>query len=178
MYSDQEKKQVLQHLDRERDGLIAATVGLSEAQANFKPSPDSWSVAQIMEHLALVEDRVIGRISQLLESSPAVQEGKVEDSDAVLIAKVRDRSQKFQAPEPVQPAGARLSDSLERLGASRGKLADLLTSAPPDFRQRSMPHPVFGPLDAHQWLIALAGHCGRHTQQISETKTAPDFPPN
>ena len=178
MYSDQEKKQVLQHLDRERDSLIAATVGLSKAQANFKPAPDRWSVAEIIEHLAIVEDLVIGRISQLLESSTTVQPQKVEDSDTVLIAKVRDRSRKFQAPDPIQPAGAPLSDSLERLAANRAKLVDLLNSAPSDFRQRSMPHPVLGPLDAHQWLIAVAGHCGRHTQQIFETIAAANFPPN
>jgi hypothetical protein len=178
MYTDQEKQQVLQHLDRGRDVLLEATVGLSEAQANFKPSQDSWSVAQIVEHLAMVEDRVIGRVLQLLEVSPAVQEGKVEDSDAVLIAKVMDRSKKYRAPDVVQPAGEPLADSFERLTVSRSKLADLLKSAPPDFRERSMPHPVFGPLDAHQWLVALAGHCGRHTLQICETKSAANFPSN
>ena len=178
MYSDQEKRQVLQLLDHTRDSLLGATVGLSAAQAHFKPSPDSWSVAEIVEHLAIVEDRVIGRVSQLLESSPAIQEGKVEDSDAILIAKVMDRSKKFRSPDFVQPAGEPLADSFERLTASRRKLVDLLNTAPPDFRERSLPHPVLGPLDAHQWLVALAGHCGRHTLQICETKSAANFPSN
>jgi hypothetical protein len=65
---------------------------------------------------------------------------------------------------------------MERLTVSRQKLIDLVQSAPPDFRERTASHPALGPLDAHQWMIAVAGHCGRHTAQINETKAAPDFP--
>jgi hypothetical protein len=36
----------------------------------------------------------------------------------------------------------------------------------------------FGPLemDAHQWLLSLAGHSERHTAQINEVKAAKNFP--
>ena len=94
----------------------------------------------------------------------------------MLFGKVLDRTAKFQAPEPVQPTGKALADSLERLSVTQRKIVDAIHSAPPDFRQRAMPHPVLGLLDSHQWLVALAGHCGRHTLQINETKAAPNFP--
>jgi uncharacterized damage-inducible protein DinB len=177
MYSAKDGNEIILNLDQARDGLMSATAGLSDAQSNFKPSPTSWSIAEIVEHLAAVEDRIFGRVSQMLAAPPeAAPGGKFQDSDAALIAKLRDRSTKFQAPEPAQPTGKPFSNSLERLAANRPKLAELLQSAPADFRQRTMPHPVFGPLDAHQWLLALAGHCGRHTQQIIETKAHPNFP--
>jgi hypothetical protein len=129
-----------------------------------------------VEHLAIVQERVIGRIDQLLLSTPDPAPNEAAFTDEILTEKVADRSAKFPAPEVAQPRGHRLSDSLERLAAGRRRVGELVASAPPDFQHRSMPHPVFGPLDCHQWLVALAGHCVRHTKQILETKGSASFP--
>ena len=174
MHSLQEKNELLQRLDGAREQLIAAVAGLSQPQANFTPSPDAWSVAGIVEHLATVEDFVIMRVERMT-SEP--DHGNFKDSDLVLFDKVVDRTEKFQAPERVHPTGKPLGSSLERLAATREKIVGLIRSAPDGhFRQHSMEHPVFGPLDGHQWVVAMAGHCLRHTQQIQETKSAPNFP--
>jgi hypothetical protein len=176
MYPTQDASNVIQHIELSRQSLGTAIAGLSETQSNFKPAPNRWSIAETLEHIATVEERVIGRISQMLASAPGAPDGRVNDSDSVLITKVLDRTSRFQAPEPVQPTGKPLSHSMERLAASRQKLVDLVRSAPADFRERTATHPALGPLDAHQWLIAVAGHCGRHTAQINETKAASGFP--
>jgi len=176
MYSNEERNEAIRYLERTRAGLIEAVVNLTENQANFKPAPDAWSVAEIVEHLAIVEDRVIARISQMLASAPSPSNAGIQDSDAVLFGKVVDRSKKFQAPDPIHPTGQPLAISLERLTATRRIFDEFVWSVPSDFRQRSMPHPVLGPLDGHQWLVALAGHCSRHTKQILENKAAPLFP--
>jgi hypothetical protein len=174
MHSLQEKNELLQRLDGARERLIAAVAGLSHPQANFKPSPDAWSVAGIVEHLATVEDFVVRRLENMT-SEP--DHGNFKDSDVVLFDKVVDRSEKIQAPERVHPTGKPLSSSLERLAATREKIVGLIQSAPDgNFRQHSMHHPVFGPLDGHQWIVAMAGHHLRHTQQILEIKSAPNFP--
>ena len=174
MHSLEEKNELLQRLDNAREGLIAAVSGLSESQANFKPSPEAWSVANIVEHLATVEDFVVMRIEKMV-SEP--DDGNFKDSDIILFDKVADRSSKFQAPDCVQPSGKTVASSLERLTATRAKIVDLIRSAPDGhFRKHSMPHPVFGPLDGHQWIVAAAGHCTRHTRQILETKGARNFP--
>jgi hypothetical protein len=129
-----------------------------------------------VEHLAIVQERVIGRIDQLLVSTPDREPNGAKFTDEILTEKVADRSAKFPAPDVAQPTGHRLSDSLERLAAGRQRVGELVASPPPDFRHRAMPHPVFGPLDCHQWLVALAGHCVRHTKQILETKGGVSFP--
>jgi hypothetical protein len=174
MHSLEEKNELLQRLDNAREGLIAALSGLSESQANFKPSPEAWSVAGIVEHLATVEDFVVMRVEKMA-SEP--DDGNFKDSDVVLFDKVVDRSAKFQAPERAHPTGKPLASSLERLVATRAKIVELIRSAPDGhFRQHSMHHPVLGPMDGHQWLVATAGHCARHTQQIIETKAELNFP--
>jgi hypothetical protein len=174
MHSLEEKNELLQRLDGARERLMAAVAGLSQPQADFKPAPDVWSVAGIVEHLATVEDFVVMRVENMT-SEP--HHGHFKDSDVVLFDKVVDRTETFQAPERVHPTGKPLGLSLQRLATTREKIVGLIRSAPDGhFRQHSMDHPVFGPLDGHQWVVAMAGHCLRHTQQILETKAAPNFP--
>lgn len=148
--------------------------GLSQTQAGFKPSSDAWSVAEIVEHIATAEVLVIIRLEKMT-SQP--NHGNFKDSDAVLFDKVVDRSERFQAPERVHPTGKSLASSLERLAATHKKIVGLIRSASDaHFRQHSSDHPLLGPLDGHQWVVTTAGHCLRHTKQILEIKSAPNFP--
>jgi hypothetical protein len=38
------------------------------------------------------------------------------------------------------------------------------------------PFPIFGTLNAYQWLIYIPLHNMRHDQQIAEVKASPGFP--
>jgi hypothetical protein len=177
MYSIREGTEVLERIDDAHDALITAVAGLSDAQSHFKPAPEAWSVAGIVEHLAIVEDRIVGRIHELLASPPEPDKPVAREADEILNHKILDRSSKAQAPEATHPTGRRsIAESLDSLVVSRNKIRDILWSAPADFRQRLRPLPRGGPIDCHQWLVTLGGHCMRHTQQIIETKTAPGFP--
>ncbi|PYT61985.1 MAG: hypothetical protein DMG35_08390, partial [Acidobacteria bacterium] len=51
-----EKDRATQYLEATKENVLEATKGLSDAQWNFKPAPDRWSVAQVMEHIAAAED--------------------------------------------------------------------------------------------------------------------------
>jgi len=44
--------QARQYFAVTRSRLEKATTGLTDAQARFKPAPDCWSIAEILEHLA------------------------------------------------------------------------------------------------------------------------------
>jgi uncharacterized damage-inducible protein DinB len=176
MYTELEKAEVIRRVDEVRSALLAAVDGLSEAQLKFKPSTDAWSVSEIVEHVSIVEDRILGRISDLLASATPSPSAMGADPDGAVFNKTIDRSRKATAPEFTLPKGQPLSNSLERLNKTRQRILDLVQSAPSHFRQYAVPHPRLGPLDNHQWLIMLAGHCCRHTEQILETKSAPEFP--
>lgn len=176
MYSIREGTEVLQYIDDAHDALITAVAGLSHAQSHFKPAPEAWSVAGIVEHLAIVEDRIVSRIHELLASAPELDKPIMKEADEILEHKILDRSSKAQAAEATHPTGKSIAESLDSLVVSRNRIREILRSAPADFRQRSMPHSRFGPMDCHQWLVTLGGHCMRHTQQILETKTASGFP--
>src|SRR2546430_16278314 len=50
-----EKDRALQYLESTKKNVLEATKGLSEEQWNFKPAPDRWSAAQVIERIAAAE---------------------------------------------------------------------------------------------------------------------------
>src|SRR6478736_6017754 len=54
--------QGVKYLEKTSQGVLAATKGLSEAQWNFKPATNRWSVAEITEHIAAAEDLFMAMI--------------------------------------------------------------------------------------------------------------------
>src|SRR5882757_4587051 len=70
--SQADKDRALAYLESTKKGVLDATKGLSDAQWNFKPAPDRWSVAEVMEHLAAAEDMLRGMTEEQVMKTPAV----------------------------------------------------------------------------------------------------------
>jgi hypothetical protein len=175
--TNMEREQGLRYLAESRAGVIEAVKGLSEAQFNFKPAPDRWSIAETLEHIGIVEDAVLNGVRARLEKGPApAADRDAKQVDAMLLEKVPDRSWKVQAPPQLSPTGHTTpAASLERFLASRQQMVNWLKSDS-DLRGHVVDHPVFGPMDGYQWILAAAGHSERHTKQILEVKADPNFP--
>ena len=173
----EERNQALEFLTQSRNGLFASVQGLSEAQWTFKPAPDRWSIAECVEHVVIVQDFVRANIGNLAAAA-ASPERDEKQIDALIIARVPDRSTRFPAPERVLPTGRWTPpEALDRYSASCQEIADRLSSAS-DLRGRAIPHPALGPLDGYQWILAVAGHTIRHTKQILEVAADPLYPAN
>jgi len=71
-----EKDKALQYLETTKKNVLEATKGLSEAQWNFKPAPDRWSVAQVMEHIAAAEDFIRATLKEKVMMAPAGDAGR------------------------------------------------------------------------------------------------------
>ena len=95
-----DRERGVNYLQQTRDGVIAATKGLSEAQMKFKPAPDRWSVAQVMEHIAAAEDFLLETTREKVMTGPAGEPGRdVKKTDETVLMMVPDRTHKAQAPE-------------------------------------------------------------------------------
>ena len=175
-----DREKAAKYLDQTRDGVIAATKGLSEAQMKFKPAPDRWSVAETLEHIALAEDYLMGNITQNIMKSPAgAADRDTAKIDAMILAALPDRSQKRQAPGPLVPTGRWTpAETLAHFEQSRAKTMEFLQTTP-DLRQHvSSDNPLKQPMDGYDWLLFIAAHSERHTKQIAEVKADPNFPKN
>lgn len=99
-----DKEKAAKYLDETRDGVVAATKGLSEAQMKFKPAPDRWSVAETLEHITLAEDFLLLNAKDKIMKAPAgAADRDTAKIDAMVLAMVPDRTQKRQAPGPLVP---------------------------------------------------------------------------
>ncbi len=167
----------LAHLEKTRAGVFAAAAGLSEAQLNFKPAPEKWSVAQVLEHIASAEDMLLGLVTgQVLKAPPPDAGTDPKATDEMILKAIPDRSQKRSAPEPLVPTNryGSSAEALKHFGESRAKTIALMQETP-DLRAHAMESPL-GKLDAYQWLLFISAHTERHTKQILEVKADAGFP--
>jgi DinB family protein len=177
--SQAERDRAMKYLETTKKGVLDATKGLSEAQWNFKPAPDRWSIAQVMEHIASAEDFLRGMDADQVMKAPAGDATRdVKALDDAVLAKVPDRSTKIQAPEPLQPSNRFGSpeSSIKHFVESRTATEDFLKSTP-GMRAHVADSPM-GKLDAYEFVLLIAAHSERHTKQILEVKADPGFPKN
>ena len=172
-----DRERATKYLEQTRDGIVAATKGLSEAQLKFKPDPDRWSVAETLEHIALAEDFLLQNVTDKIMKSPAGPADRdTAKADAMVLAMIPDRSHKAQAPPPLVPTGRWTpAEALDHFLKSRAQTIAFLESTS-DLRQHVADSPLGQPLDAYEWLLFVSAHSERHTKQILEVKADPNFP--
>ncbi|SFQ54606.1 DinB family protein [Parafilimonas terrae] len=175
--TEAERKFAVDHLIKTRDDLINAVKGLSDAQLNFKPAPDRWSVLECAQHIALTSQGLFGFVQQTLQT-PNDSALKATVTDEQFIGMVEDRSHKAQAAEPFKPVHApykTLDETLNAFNAGRDSLINYVQTTHDDLRGHIAELP-FAKIDAYQAILLVSAHTNRHTQQIEEVKADPNFP--
>jgi hypothetical protein len=174
-----EKDRALQYLESTKKAIVEATAGLSEAQWNFKAGPDRWSIAQVMEHIAAAEDYIRGILVEKVMVAPAAPGRDTKKIDDGVMAKVPDRSQKAQAPEPLVPTNRFGSPdaSLKHFLESRATTEEYLKTTP-GLRDHAVDSPLGVKMDGYEFVLFIAAHSERHTKQILEVKADPNYPKN
>jgi hypothetical protein len=180
----QELEQAHEYLKQTRDLVVGATKGLTESQWRFKPAHDRWSIAEIVEHMVLAQDLILGPIRQQLATAPAGPADRdIKQVDAIVISRFPDRTSKFHAPEILQPTGRWTPPAaMARLLENYDHLNEFLDSTP-DLRQhileaiplKAASKGAFDTMDGYQWILATGSHIERHTKQILEVKADPNF---
>jgi hypothetical protein len=181
----QELDQARRFLAQTRNAVVGATKGLLDAQWTFKPAPDRWSIAENLDHIVVVQERVLGPILEQLADAPAPPADRDnEQIDKIVINQFSTRLDKFKAPEFVHPAEQiDPSELLNRLASNYARLAECLESRP-GLRQHIVPAAplkavskgAFETMDGYQWILAAAAHTERHAKQMLEVMAAPGYP--
>ena len=164
--------QIFEVIDETRARLCRRVDGLSDEQAAARPHPDAWTAAEIVEHLSLIEGRLVKMLSMMLtkaESAGAGGNGAPVEMEPFSLDEFieRARDEKYDAPEAVRPSGqVALSDSLEKMKRSREFLHGLRPRIEAtDLSKVTYPHPAFGPLNFYRWLAFIGIHEERHLKQ-------------
>lgn len=166
--------ELVQPLEQSYTELEHALQGLDDNFCSAKPSPDSWSITEVVEHLGALERVLTPMLAEKLSPSeaPTLSEDDQQKADAALVARVISRESKFPASEAVSPTGRFTSyrEALADFRAARQRTLAYVKVTGQDLKALSMPHPILGPLNGHQWIQIVAGHTRRHIHQIAEIK--------
>jgi DinB superfamily len=157
--------------------------GLSEAQENFRPAPDRWTIAENVEHISIVNNGFLRLTYKLLKQAEADPKPARKDLQLPPLT-LKDNGElvhgKFEAPEIVRPKGdVPLAQSITK---NQQTIEDLLKLKPRldpiDLSELNWPHPSLGQLNLYQWLLLLGEHVERHRLQIEGVKLSANFPDN
>jgi hypothetical protein len=106
VFTEKDREFALKYANDTRDDFVKQLTGLSDAQLNFRAAEGRWTIAEIAEHIIIVETGLRGFVTEGGMKS-AVPAGKDDFriNDVAVILAITNRQQKFNAPEQVRPNG-------------------------------------------------------------------------
>ncbi len=166
-------QELFAYLNVRRTALREAVDLVPEAQRNTRPDADRWSVAEVLEHLALVEARFKTMIGDRLAEAKAAGLAREAETSAITgtynPAPMLDRSDKHQAPDVVVPKAAEWQAAWKKLDAVRQTFLDVYRAGEGlALGAVEMHHPRLGTMNLYQWGLWLGAHESRHTEQVRE----------
>jgi uncharacterized damage-inducible protein DinB len=162
-------EKAIAELDSIHGKLLDTITPLTDERFARRPSPDQWSIAEIVHHLCLVEQRVIVELEGALEKPP-VHVGLLQKLVPVSLL-VGRRMVRVKAPRTVEPLNPPSKEevianyenvrrSLKEFSAQHGQER---------IQQLGMKHPFLGTFDGISAISFVGHHEMRHYRQIKET---------
>jgi uncharacterized damage-inducible protein DinB len=175
----EERKAAIAYLKWSNKELKKSLKGLSAAQLNFRESEDRWSIQDCLYHIAFSEGALRGALDGSLAAAPdpATKAG-LNSTDDQIKNMITSRSQKVKTAPPFEPLNTGIKSYEEAASTFRTKraaLLDLIKTTTKDMRNHIVALP-FAKMDSYQFVLFIAGHTNRHTQQINEVKTVAGYP--
>ena len=175
----QERSYAIDLLKKTQNDFLMAIKGLNDSQLHFKSAPDRWSVAECILHIAAAEKELWAIAEENLSKNANLEaRSKIMFTDQDLVKAVEDRSHKsktFAALEPANSIYKSVGGALAGFKAQRKRTIDFVKNTKVDLRNHVLLLPL-GNFDAYQFILLIAAHSNRHTQQINEVKADANFP--
>jgi len=186
-----ESSDLLQTIGAETEKVSAEaqrlTSGLSEAQLNWKPAPNSWSIAQCLEHLAVSGEKfgpymtnAIARGREKRRANGAVPYRPSRLGGWLIKQLVPEATRKVPAPKIFRPSEASaIKDPLGRFLRQQQEFLRFVNDAGGiDYNKTRLRSPVTALMRyslADAFVITVV-HGQRHLAQAQRVKKAPGFP--
>jgi DinB superfamily len=168
-----DRQRLLAHLDMTGAWLASEVSGLSEAQLKFRMTPESWSITDVVEHLAVAEGQYWTSVQESMKKAPVPT--KPEATDAAILWYGIDRTNRQKTGEARVPTGRwpTVQGSLEEFSKRRATMREYAKSTGEDLRGHAL---IDGNMDVYQWFLMISTHSQRHILQIREIKAHAGYP--
>ncbi|NNF35649.1 MAG: DinB family protein [Saprospiraceae bacterium] len=176
LWTEEDRQYLLDNLNRTTDELLAATESLTDAQWHFKPTEDSWSIGQVLEHLALYERQYYIERYQVSLRPPEPELNASTNPDAYYIDWMGEE-QKHSAPGSARPLGLlKGKDNWTNFKVIRDMTIKKISETDLDFRAYFCTRSNGVRWNIHQLYVLHFAHCDRHLRQIHRIKAHKDYP--
>ena len=167
--------ELLAYVDQETDTLRDAYESVPPAERNVRTDPARWSPAEIVQHLVVVDRRVVQRLATLIDEARALP--PETDTTPILpnqiVTRVLDRTGRFRTSQAGEPGQADPDRVWDELMAVRRSLAEVVAKADGlALGKVSAPHPALGAFSGYDWIAFVGAHAARHADQIREMRRA------
>jgi uncharacterized damage-inducible protein DinB len=165
--------EIVGYVDERRAALEAEALRLPYDRWSERPTEDSWSLAQVFDHLHLSESGIARLLAKRIARAKEAGLGPERSSESVMDSldffPVVD-GPKRQAPEIVVPrSDPRAPEVHEALRRSRADLhASLREGDGLALGEVTATHPALGVINLYQWVLFVGQHEERHTRQVAE----------
>jgi DinB superfamily len=163
--------ELIRYIDEQAGQLRAAFEAVPDDRRGARPTPDRWSPAEVVHHVAIVERRLIQRLKAFVEQAKALP----PEPDTSLIlstlrtAKVVDRTRRLVASEAAQPRDTDAERVWDDFEDARRALKDVIASGDGlALGAVVAAHPAMGELNGYEWIAFAGAHAARHAEQIRE----------
>lgn len=186
-----ESKDLLQTIVTETDKVgedaRRLTSGLTEAQMNWKPAPDSWSIAQCLEHLAVSGEKfgpymtnAIARGREKNRVSGPVPYRPSRLGGWLIKQLLPEATRRVPAPRIFRPSDApAISGTADHFERQQRELLSFVHQARGvDYNKTRLRSPVTALMRyslADAFVISVV-HAQRHLAQARRVSQAPEFP--
>lgn len=181
-------QQILDEIDAADRAGDAIAAEVTDEQFHWRPRDgQGWSIAQCLDHLAVINVFYSASIQQGIDDARARAWTRREPATPGFFGRRFIRSQeppvkrRFSAPARVKPALSRSREEILRAyhdahAGIRGLIAD---AADVDVNRATFPNPFFRiiRIRVSTALLVLAAHDRRHLWQAAQVRVAPGFPP-
>ncbi len=178
-WTEKDRTYLVDNLHRSIDQINEATRNLTNAQWNFKPGADKWSINQVVEHIAIWELLLQRDISLALYDPPKPELTKTAWPDSSTLGFIMEDKPHYSLDytKPFSftiPMGLNEgSKNLLWLQKMRKEDADFVKNTKQDLR---VYYRGKGSESVHVLYILIFGHADRHLRQIMKIKADPSFP--
>jgi uncharacterized damage-inducible protein DinB len=168
-----ERQHLVAHFEMTGSWLVDEVSGLSPAQLKFRPASGSWSILEVVDHLAVAEPIYWQNLQDAMKAPPAKQRRPATDEGMLWYGIDRTQRQKALATEDPKGQLRDVQAGLDALRKLHARILEYVKTTPDDLRAHVVEREQS---DAYQWLLLISTHAQRHILQIREIRASPKFP--
>ena len=160
-------KRSLRRLDSIHSKLVDTITPIEDPLFSRNPTDNEWSVAEIVHHLCLVEERVIKELETQLANPPRRIGFLRKLIPTSIVASRLVRVKAPRAMNPINPPAR--TELIANYDTARSRLKELCSLHDENrFKQIVFKHPFLGEIDGTATISFIGYHELRHYKQIRE----------